>query len=101
ICGHVAGVPRLEGGSNDLHVLPRHRLLREAGGFEGLDSLGKDLELRRLPITHRPKVCGPSLDERAASDRPGALQEVHDYPSLALEERFRLDTHRVEGAEEF
>ena len=75
-------------------------LLRQAGGFEGTLSPRKDLELRRLSVSHRPNVCGPPFDKRGASRWSGALQKEHNDLVVTLEEGFRLDTHPLEWAEE-
>ena len=45
-------------------------------------------------------MCGTPFHIRSASQRSGALKEEDDYLSVALEERFRLDTQRLEWAEE-
>jgi hypothetical protein len=48
---HASGVPGIETGTNELHVLLRHRLLRESGGFEGL------LLVVVIPQPHDPAVA--------------------------------------------
>src|SRR5687767_8056160 len=75
-------------------------LLGKPGCFEGLIPFGEDLEPRRLAVTHCPKVSSSPFHERGASHRSGTLQEENNYLAIAFEEGFRLDSHRLEGAEE-
>ena len=52
-------IPRVAGEEvtpHHLHVLLRHRLLRESGGFEGPFAARKDFQPDRLAITNRPEV---------------------------------------------
>src|SRR5439155_212304 len=51
---HVPRVPCLEGRSHDLHVLLRHRLLRQPHGFEGLFFAPVVVESHALAVSQRP-----------------------------------------------
>src|SRR5262249_44443926 len=50
---HVASVPRRECGKQDLHVLLRHRLLRQPGGFKGFLVVPEVFEHDDLPAAER------------------------------------------------
>jgi hypothetical protein len=58
----VASVERFDPLPDGLHVLPRHRLLRQPGGFEGGGPLGEDLTADQLSIAQRPQMSNPQLE---------------------------------------
>ena len=47
---------------DDLHVLLRHRLLRQPGGFEGLLTLRETSQRINFPIAERPQVGNAQLE---------------------------------------
>ena len=62
---HVSRVPRFEGGSHDLHVLLRHRLLRQSHGFESGFPIQKGLHPHDHPLTKRVDPIKDEVDRYA------------------------------------
>jgi hypothetical protein len=52
--GPVVPESSVNGFANHLHVLPRHRLLRQPGGFEGFGTVQVALGTQQLPVPNRP-----------------------------------------------
>jgi hypothetical protein len=83
-----------------LHVLLCHRLLLEAGRFEGLLTLREDLQSGGLAIPHGPKIRASNLNYRTAAPGSRAQQEEDDDPIARFEDVLRLSVDLFERLKE-
>ena len=66
----VMAVPCVEHPAHDLHVLLRHRLLRQPGGFEGFRPCGVVAHAHRLAVPEPVKADIGLIDYEVLSPRP-------------------------------
>src|SRR5204863_44384 len=94
---YVPTVERLEGSAHDLHVLLRHRLLRQPGSFEGFLGIAISLPANDPASVHREQVAGLLHIYRAA-DRPDRTvsAQYEDPPIVKGKEPLALDPKVVE-----
>jgi hypothetical protein len=95
----IAPVIGLNGPPEALDVFPRHRLLRQPGGFEGILAPRKGLQARNLPIPERPHVSGLSLDHGAGPLRLSADGDEGHHLIVTLKELLRLGLERLKSCE--
>src|SRR3954451_12838492 len=97
-CVEIAVVPRLEDASHDLHVVLRHRLVRQAHGFEGFrvsQKVADANDLSRAKVEDFSDFLGEldaghpggHVDLTEGEDR---LAEVAELPGSVREARPRL-----------
>jgi hypothetical protein len=90
------GASRLVELPNDLDVLPRHRLLRQPGGFEGCLNLGsaeaERLDPDDLPIADLPRTEEAIVDPSIAFRHPTRKTTQRDDLVAAVEEAVDLET---------
>src|SRR4051794_23781928 len=65
-------------------------LLRQSHGFEGVLTLGKDLEFQDLSVSHLPQVAYVCRCRCVARPPSNSHVDKHDQPITRLEEPFRL-----------
>ena len=76
---------------DDLHVLLRHRLLREAYGFVGRRSVFSEVRpLGRLTVAERPHVPDISLNRDAARLPPAARADEREHLVACIDHLFGL-----------
>jgi hypothetical protein len=95
------GFHALNPASNQLDVLPRHRLLRQSGGVEGAFWPGKALERENNTTVNRPEVS--VRDHQVDVATPGTrvnVDEGHDS-IFTVEEFLGLPDQPVESAAVF
>src|SRR4030095_3468330 len=85
--------PRLSRGSHDLHVLLRHRLLREAGGFEGFVWLSVRLEMDDLSVSERPYVGDVSFALNSGKPRRSSNSVDGDEAVTRADDSLQLNRH--------
>src|SRR5256885_7227369 len=78
----VPAVERLYRLSNDLHVLLRHRLLREPGGFEGFGAISEVPRPDHQAPWHLKELTERLVYGHAAA-RPVGLEPSHDEKRVA------------------
>lgn len=71
----IASVPRFMGAAHDLYVLPRHRLVPQPHGFEGLCPVAVGLEADGPSVAHGPDPSRADACFQAADPAARALQE--------------------------
>src|SRR5918994_7777204 len=86
----------LKGSTHNLHLLLRHRLLPQPGGFEGLLTYREEFASERLAVAHRPQMSGSVLHHRATAPWSGAPSKEHNDLVATFEELFWLDDHFLE-----
>src|SRR5829696_6880349 len=74
----VASVHRAIGAERQLHVLLRHRLLRQPRGVEGLRGVGETLHVSDLPVAEAVQDGQPCVD-RDAAEAHRAVKAHGDY----------------------
>jgi hypothetical protein len=77
---------RVEGGLHDLHVLPRHRLLPQPGGFERFFAAAEGLESDHFSASDRPDVGHEGIDRHPAGLPGGGRAAHYDHAVLVLYE---------------
>src|SRR5262245_51790256 len=82
---HVASVPRGECGAHDLHVLLRHRLLPQPGGFESLRFARKPAGANDLAIANGDDLVQGPFKLYAARPRSCANGAEYDDVSIPLD----------------
>src|SRR4029453_2151484 len=104
----VIAVERVVPGLDDLHVLLRHRLLREAHGFEGFVWIEIGSNLHHLAVTEvddvgsrRFRLDAALLPPTAeATDQHGAITDVSDFRDIDVnlsEYLVEVPHHRAEA----
>jgi hypothetical protein len=73
----IASVESLERSPNDLHVLLRHRLLREPGGLEGIVAVREPVLANDLPLAESDNDPVVELNSCAALPAAQFISEMH------------------------
>src|SRR5215210_1036740 len=87
----VTSIPGIDGTTDHLDVLLRHRLLRKPGGFEGLGSLHDAFDADHGHPSKGPDLEVAQLAERVALATGPVLVNVNDHAVSSVDELVTRD----------